>query len=93
MTDHERMLCEAAACAWEHALQTDRFKHYAEDVGYSQLRMEIIELAPLIDQDFKQVQDNYTYCFDWDFVPAWITANVEITDDDLRVRPDREIPC
>ena len=96
MTERETMLCEAATCAWEHVLgqleSNQHWKNYVEGVGYNQLRMEIIGLAPLIDEDFKRVQDNYTYCFDWDYVEDWISANVIIDDDGMRLRPDRENP-
>jgi hypothetical protein len=91
MTQREETLCEAAMCMWEQALalfQTDtQWKGYVEGVGYAQARMDVVEHVPALQEAYEAVADTYDMCFDWDFVPDWMTNNLVITDQGLERTP------
>jgi hypothetical protein len=82
MTDRNEWLYEVAACLWEAALgmlespgddpvagalYADR-----EGNGTSQVRMTIIGFTEECEAAWQYVANEYSRCFDWDFVPDWL---------------------
>lgn len=100
MTNRESWLCEAAMCLWEHVLgllerKDPALTELVEGVGYGQLRMDVLELAPEITADFDSVgPEGWSGgCFDWDFVPQWWDANITVSaDQGLVLNEVRKIP-
>ena len=98
--DFDRL--EAIMCIWEHVLhllnndtvtpQSAKWKDWVQGVGYSQLRYEAATWLDDMLADWAVVEDTYhgIGCFDWDFVPAWIDANV--CPENEGVKDERIIP-
>jgi hypothetical protein len=77
MTDNE--LAEAAMCMWEYVIENRDKPHIQaaiEAEGAGALRNNILARAEDCHKAWLLVADNYPFCFDWDFVPEWMEANM-----------------
>lgn len=98
LTDFESVLCEAAACLWEEALallqkNDPEWLEAQQSHGYSSLRYDVIQMARACHEDWLVAEKaGYDDPFDWEFVPAWLAANVVWIDIGPRLRSDRVIP-
>ncbi|WP_298673142.1 hypothetical protein [uncultured Sphingomonas sp.] len=85
---------ETAACLWEVVLDLrDRpvtdpdalalataIDAAFKAVGAAEMRLTVIGWTGAVDAAWTAVRDNYDRCFDWDFVPEWIVANIDWSD-------------
>lgn len=74
---------EAAMCLWEEALRLIRkdalWQRAHELHGMAQLRALVMAAAKDCDADYQcaVAQDAYDDCFDWEFVPQWLSDREE----------------
>ena len=49
-------------------------------LGTAALRLTVIGWADAVEAAWREVQNDYPLCFDWDFVPDWIIDHIDWTD-------------
>ncbi|MFX4086758.1 MULTISPECIES: hypothetical protein [Sphingobium] len=94
MTQYSQASLETAACLWEAilslrdqpvtnpdalALSLDIRKAF-EALGTATLRMTVVGWTDAVDAAWREAADDFTLCFDWDFVPGWIIDHVDWSD-------------
>lgn len=75
---------ETAACLWEAVLERrdDPLIHSAfERLGTSSIRLTVLNWVQLVDAAWAKARDTHDAPFDWEFVPQWISANIDWTTD------------
>lgn len=83
---------ETAACIWEavlHILHCGgsekglRFKveRIRENIGTAELRRIALRWTELVDAAWEKVKETYSGPFDWQFVPEWISENIDWNGD------------
>lgn len=94
---------ETAACIWKHVLEVlhngagskglrGQVERVREAMGTSALRLTAIGWTPLADADWAVVKDGYDMPFDWEFIPAWVRANIDWSGELPAVIVPRRIP-
>ncbi|WP_209044936.1 hypothetical protein [Rhizorhabdus histidinilytica] len=85
---------ETAACLWEAVLAMRDYRGVDADciargaaiqnafgtLGTAAVRLLVIGWTPVVDAAWARIGSDYQFCFDWDFVPAWIIDNVDWSD-------------
>lgn len=77
---------EAAACMWEHVLQSLRrvrvgdqnpWAEYKAAYGMATLREAVIRHAPTLEAEYqKAVENGYDAPFDWEYVPKYMEDHI-----------------
>lgn len=94
MTQYTEASLETAACLWEAVLGlrdhpvTDPdaiglslgIRAAFDAQGTAALRMTVVGWTEAVEAAWRDVEDDYPLCFDWDFVPAWIVDHVDWID-------------
>lgn len=92
-TSEPAFALETAACLWEavlglrdhpgtdpdHIARATQIRASFEAAGTATMRMIVIGWTDAVDMAWAGVADDYTMSFDWDFVPDWITRNIDWT--------------
>ena len=85
---------ETAACLWEAVLTlrdhpaTDpdaialalAIRETCNAVGTADLRLTVVGWTSAVEAAWSTVADSYDLCFDWDFVPGWISDHIDWSD-------------
>ena len=94
MAQYSQASLETAACLWE-AVLTLRTRPITDPdaiglapvigksfdaLGTAALRLTVIGWADAVEAAWREVQNDYPLCFDWDFVPDWIIDHIDWTD-------------
>jgi hypothetical protein len=91
MTQCSESSLETAACLWETVLALrDRpvtdpdsiglalcIAKSFEALGTAALRLTVVGWTDAVQTAWRDVENDYPLCFDWDFVPAWIIDHVD----------------
>jgi len=99
ITSHD--IAEAAQCLWEAVLDAvagelqepgswqESAKLSCENIGYSEVRDWMLQLAPACHAAWvrETETEGYCECFDWHFVPNWL-ASLDWTDGQPVVRSE-----
>jgi hypothetical protein len=80
--------CEAAMCLWEECLlrrangDDALFDWLRGGEGAASARFMCIDFAEDIEGSYQWAQDvlGFDDCFDWEFVPRWADATMELTE-------------
>lgn len=76
---------ETAACLWECVLDRRNDSPQINDafnrMGTSALRLTVLRWTELVDAAWEKVKDEYDQPFDWEFVPDWISENIDWSGD------------
>ncbi|BBD98073.1 hypothetical protein SAMIE_1015740 [Sphingobium amiense] len=87
---------EAAACLWEEVLERKdepNVKAAFEHRGYADLRATVCGWAEPVHRDWQEASANgYDDPFDFEFVPAWVSANVTFSDRGAELATKRTFP-
>ncbi|PZU06038.1 hypothetical protein [Sphingomonas sp.] len=82
---------ETAACLWEAVLdlrdnpRSDpdsiglalMIRKACDALGTASLRLMVVRWTQAVEAAWRDVEDDYALCFDWDFVPGWIIDHVD----------------
>ena len=78
---------EDAMCLWEAFLDrwnanesdpiTQKLRDYTEGVGFAEARTHVLDAVRRCTDEFRNMQEDFTGSFDWDFCPAFIHRLVE----------------
>jgi hypothetical protein len=80
--------CEGAMCLWEYCLlqrsndDDSVFDWMRGGEGAANARDMCIDLASDLEQSYRVAKAfGYDDCFDWDFVPRWVSIAMQITEE------------
>lgn len=100
----DTMRLEAAATLWEAVLELlnngggvkgkrAQVEAARERLGTSHLRLTVIGWTDAACQDWNEVrEDQWDKCWDWDWIPEWLSHNVVWSDPTPSLLPTRIIP-
>src|SRR3546814_20522066 len=49
-------------------------------LGTAALRLTVVGWTDAVEASWREVENDYPLCFDWDFVPAWIIDHIDWSD-------------
>ncbi|WBQ17702.1 hypothetical protein [Sphingobium yanoikuyae] len=94
MAEYSKDSLETAACLWEAVLAlrsrpiTDpdaiglalAIDWAFDALGTAALRLAVVGWTDAVEASWREVENDYPLCFDWDFVPGWIIDHVDWSD-------------
>ena len=92
-SEYKKMI--EAMIVWEAALcsNQEQFQDYIGDYGTYELREQLARhICPVIEDDWKKNAEchigngGFEGCFDWDWVPQWMSKCVIVDGGDVRAR-------
>ncbi len=94
MAQYSEGSLETAACLWEAVLAlrsrpiTDpdaiglalAIGKTFDALGTAALRLTVVGWTDPVEASWREIENEYPLCFDWDFVPAWIIDHIDWSD-------------